>query len=265
MSTVLDQIIVGVLEDLSVRQAALPLSELIGQAQTAPPPRDPLPSFTSPRLSVIAEVKRSSPSRGALAPIAEPDQLARAYADGGAAAISVLTEQRRFAGSLADLDAVRAAVDLPILRKDFMVEPYQLYEARAHGADMVLLIVAALDDVRLASLHRLAIELGLTPLVEVHTVDEAERAAGIGARVIGVNNRNLKTLEVDLTTFEQIAPLLPADAVKVAESGILLPEHAARMRAAGADVILVGEALVINPNPTAAIGALIAATEKQDK
>lgn len=264
MSTVLDEIVVGVREDLAVREAALPLAELIGRVAAAPPPRDPLPAFTGPHLSVIAEVKRSSPSKGALAQIVEPARLAADYAAGGAAAISVLTEQRRFGGSLADLDAVRAAVELPILRKDFVVEPYQLYEARAHGADLALLIVAALDDDRLAGLYRLAVELGLTPLVEVHTPDESRRALDVGARLIGVNNRNLKTLEVDLAVFERIAPLLPADVVKVAESGILLPEHAARVRAAGADVILVGEALVTDNDPRSAIAALIAAADTQD-
>lgn len=264
MTNVLDQIIVGVREDLAVREAALPLSEVIAAAAAAAPPLDPLPVLGGQRLSVIAEVKRSSPSKGALAEIAAPAELARAYQAGGAAAISVLTEQRRFGGSLADLDAVRAGVGLPVLRKDFVVEPYQLYEARAHGADLALLIVAALSDAQLAGLYRLALDLGLTPLVEVHTPDEARRAADLGAELVGVNNRNLKTLAVDLAMFEQIVPLLSDQSVKVAESGILLPADAARVRAAGADAILVGEALVTQPDPAKAIAALIAAADQED-
>lgn len=259
MSTVLDEIIVGVRADLAAREGALPIAALIERVAAAPLARDPLPGFYGPHLSVIAEVKRSSPSKGALAAIPDPARLARSYADGGASAISVLTEQRRFGGSLEDLAAVRAAVDLPVLRKDFVVDPYQVYEARAYGADLVLLIVAALDDQKLAALHRLALELGMTPLVEVHTPDEARRAVDLGAQLIGVNNRNLKTLEVDLAMFERIAPLLPAETLKVAESGILAPAHAARVRAAGADVILVGEALVIDSDPAAAIAALVGA------
>ncbi|MGB3953733.1 MAG: indole-3-glycerol phosphate synthase TrpC [Brooklawnia sp.] len=264
MSNVLDQIVAGVREDLAERVTALPLDKIIAQAVEAPPTRDPMPALRASRLAVIAEVKRSSPSKGALAEIDEPAELARAYATGGAAAISVLTERRRFGGSLADLAAVREAVDLPVLRKDFVVEPYQVYEARAHGADLVLLIVASLDDDQLASLHTLAVGLGLTPLVEVHTPDEARRAADLGAQLVGVNNRNLKTLEVDLAMFETIVPLLPADAVKVAESGILGPRDAARVRAAGADAILVGEALVTNADPSAAIAALVAAADAED-
>ena len=264
MSNVLEEIVAGVREDLAERMTRLPLDKIAAQAVEAPPSRDALRALSGPRLSVISEVKRSSPSKGALADIPAPADLARAYATGGASAISVLTERRRFGGSLADLDAVRAAVDLPVLRKDFVVEPYQVYEARAHGADLVLLIVAALGDRQLADLHKLALDLGLTPLVEVHTPDEASRAVDLGARLIGVNNRNLKTLEVDLAMFETIVPLLPGDTVKVAESGILLPEHAARVRAAGADAILVGEALVTANNPQTAIAALIAAADSQD-
>ncbi len=264
MSNVLEEIVAGVRKDLAERMTGLPLDKIAAQAIEAPPSRDALRALSGPQLSVISEVKRSSPSKGALADIPEPADLARAYAAGRASAISVLTEQRRFGGSLADLDAVRAAVDLPVLRKDFVVEPYQVYEARAHGADLVLLIVASLDDRQLADLHKLALALGLTPLVEVHTPDEARRAVDLGARLIGVNNRNLKTLEVDLAMFELIVPLLPGDTVKVAESGILLPEHAARVRAAGADAILVGEALVTANNPQTAIAALIAAADSQD-
>lgn len=256
--TVLEQLIAGVRLDLAARMATTSLDSLQAAAAAASPARDPMPAFAGPGLSVIAEVKRASPSRGALAEIADPARLAAAYQAGGAAAVSVLTEQRRFHGSLDDLDAVRAAVDLPVLRKDFIVEPYQVHEARAHGADLVLLIVAALDQRRLAELHALTSELGMTALVEVHDAAEAARAQDLGAVLIGVNNRNLKTLEVDLATFERVAATITGGAVLVAESGITGPADAARLHAAGARVLLVGEALVTGGDPTAAVQALIA-------
>jgi indole-3-glycerol phosphate synthase len=254
--TVLDEIIAGVAEDLAIRQAQRPLAELVEAVASMAAPLDPMPAFRAPGLAVIAEVKRASPSKGPLAPIEDPAQLAGAYARGGAAAISVLTEQRRFGGSLADLQAVRAAVDTPLLRKDFVVGPYQLWEARAAGADLVLLIVAALTDTELADLLRLAAELGLTALVETHNPAEVARALSVGAELIGVNNRNLKTLEVDLANFERMASLIGDRGVKVAESGILSAQDAARMRSAGADAILVGELLVRHGDPCAAVAAL---------
>jgi indole-3-glycerol phosphate synthase len=254
--TVLDEIIAGVVEDLAVRRAERPFDELVAAVAAAPTALDPLPALRAPGLSVIAEVKRSSPSKGALAPIEDPAGLAASYAAGGAAAISVLTEQRRFGGSLADLHAVRAAVSTPLLRKDFFVSSYQLWEARAAGADLVLLIVAALDDDQLATLLAQAAELGMTALVETHTPSEVERALGVGAKLIGVNNRNLKTLDVDLGNFEQMAELIGDKAVTVAESGILSAQDAARMRTAGADAILVGELLVRHGDPRAAVAAL---------
>lgn len=259
MTTVLDDIIAGVREDLAAREAQTSLDEVIAAVEGAPAVRDPMPAFRASGLSVICEVKRSSPSKGALAEIDDPAVLALAYAGGGAAAISVLTEQRRFGGSLDDLDLVGWRVDQPLLRKDFMVEPYQIYEARAHGADLILLIVAALDDAKLRELYDVATGLGLTPLVEVHTPDEAKRAVDLGAELIGVNNRNLKTLDVDLARFEQIAESIPGGIVKVAESGIKSPADAARVTSAGADAILVGEALVTEANPGAMIAAMIAA------
>ena len=254
--TVLDEIVAGVLEDLAVREAATPLADVQAAAEAAPPARDPLGAFKAPGLSVIAEVKRSSPSKGSLAEIADPAALARLYEDGGAAAISVLTEARRFSGSLADLAAVRAAVSCPILRKDFVVTDYQVWEARAAGADLVLLIVAALDDADLRRLLALAGDLRLTTLVETHTPDEVRRALDAGAGVIGVNNRNLKTLDVDLAQFERLAGLVPSDHVVVAESGILGIEDARRMASAGADVVLVGEALVKADDPRGTIQEL---------
>lgn len=249
---VLDDIVAGVREDLAARQLQVPIEELIARAEAAPPAQSPMRRLREPGISVIAEVKRSSPSKGSLAPIPDPAALARAYAAGGAAAISVLTESRRFNGTLADLEAVRSAVPTPLLRKDFIVEPYQLYEARAAGADLALLIVAALDDASLGSLSDLATKLGLTCLVEVHTPDEARRAVDLGAELIGVNNRNLQTLAVDLAQFETLAGLLP-DATKVAESGIFTVADVQRVADAGADAILVGEALVRHGDPRQAV------------
>lgn len=255
-TTVLQQIIEGVREDLAARQSALPLPEVREHALAAGAPREVLGRLRAAELGVIAEVKRSSPSKGALADIPDPAALARAYAAGGAAAISVLTEQRRFGGSLADLDAVRAAVGVPLLRKDFVVENYQVWEARAHGADLVLLIVAALDDDRLAALLTLTHDLGMTALVEVHDEAETHRAVATGARLIGVNARNLKTLAVHPQVFGELAPLIPADRVAVAESGIGGPADAARYAGQGADAVLVGEALVTGGDPAAAVAAL---------
>ncbi|MGN6782578.1 MAG: indole-3-glycerol phosphate synthase TrpC [Marmoricola sp.] len=254
--SVLDDIVAGVREDLDARRAACPEDRLAAAAADAPAPVDPMPAFAAPGLSVIAEVKRRSPSKGHLAEIPDPAGLATAYAAGGADAISVLTEQRRFGGSLDDLRAVRSAVATPLLRKDFVVEGYQLLEARAAGADLVLLIVAALDDALLADLHRHAEELGLTPLVETHDEAEIERALAVGARLIGVNARNLKTLDVDPDTFGRLATLLPDGVVKVAESGVSGVGDATRLAEQGADVVLVGEALVKDGDPTAAVAAL---------
>ncbi|HEY3016936.1 MAG TPA: indole-3-glycerol phosphate synthase TrpC [Nocardioides sp.] len=256
MSSVLDDIVDGVRQDLARREAAVPLERLREQLAAVPGPRDPMPAFRAPGASVIAEVKRRSPSKGDLADIPDPAALAAAYARGGAAAISVLTEERRFQGSLDDLRAVRAAVETPLLRKDFIVTDYQLVEARTAGADLVLLIVAALDDARLRELHAHARELGLTVLVEVHDEAETERAVELGAELIGVNARNLKTLAVDPDTFGRVAPLIPDDRVKVAESGIGGPDDVKRYVAEGADVVLVGEALVKDGDPEGAVRAM---------
>src|SRR6478752_2077787 len=254
--SVLDDIVAGVREDLARREAALPLNELLAHLAEAPAPRDPMPHFRGVGSSVIAEVKRKSPSKGALAEIPDPASLAAAYERGGAAAISVLTEQRRFGGSLADLRAVRAAVDIPILRKDFIVTTYQLVEARAAGADLALLIVAALDDDNLRRLHDEARELGLTVLVEVHDETETERAVALGAELIGVNARNLKTLEIHDDTFGRLAPLVPDDRVKVAESGIFGPADVKRFVGEGARAVLVGEALVKDGDPQHAVAEM---------
>jgi indole-3-glycerol phosphate synthase len=255
--TVLDGILAGVREDLAQRQSEVPLSELKARVAAAPPALDPLPAFRSPGVSIIAEVKRKSPSKGELAEIADPAALAADYAAGGAAAISVLTEARRFGGSLDDLAAVRAKVDVPVLRKDFIVTPYQLWEARAWGADLALLMVVSLPGGLLEDLQGLADELGLTTLVEVHTEEELGRAASLGAEVIGVNARDLTTLEVDRAVFQKLAPHLPAGAVHVAESGVTGPEDVAEYHGWGADVVLVGEALVRSGDPRSSVREFI--------
>jgi indole-3-glycerol phosphate synthase len=258
VSSVLDDIVAGVRIDLARREAETTVADLRAALADVAPARDPMPHFRGPGVSVIAEVKRRSPSKGELAEIPEPAALAEAYARGGAAAISVLTEERRFGGSLTDLRAIRAAVDVPVLRKDFIVTPYQLLEARAAGADLALLIVAALDADTLRRLHDEAGELGLTTLVEVHDEAETERAVALGAELIGVNARNLRTLGVDRDTFGRLAPLVPDDRVLVAESGIGGPADAARFADGGARVVLVGEALVREGDPEAAVRALAA-------
>ena len=257
--TVLDDILDGVREDLAERQAEVGLDELKRAAQRMPEARDPMPALRADGVAVIAEVKRSSPSKGALAEIGDPAGLAVEYAEGGAAAISVLTERRRFNGTLDDLRAVRGRVEVPVLRKDFIVSSYQLWEARAAGADMALLIVAALEQPALVSLVERAESIGLTPLVEVHDEEEARRAVDAGARLVGVNNRNLKTLEVDRTTFARVAPVLGDGVVKVAESGVRGPHDVIEFARAGADVVLVGETLVTGRDPRASVADLVAA------
>jgi indole-3-glycerol phosphate synthase len=255
----LDDIIAGVREDLALRQQQVPLHRLKERVQHIDPALDPMPVLLGPGVSVIAEVKRSSPSKGALAEIGDPAWLAGEYAAGGAAAISVLTEGRRFSGSLDDLVRVRLAVDVPVLRKDFIVTAYQLFEARAAGADLVLLIVSALTDDELVCLVERAESIGLTPLVEVHGPEEVSRAVDAGARIIGVNARNLKTLEVDPTTFARTAPRIPGGIVRVAESGVRGPHDVIEYARAGADVVLVGEALVTGRDPRNGVADLVAA------
>ncbi|RKT56818.1 indole-3-glycerol phosphate synthase TrpC [Saccharothrix australiensis] len=257
--TVLDSIIEGVREDLAAREAELPFDVLREKAARVAPPQDVMAVLRSPGVGVIAEVKRRSPSKGALAEIPEPAELAAQYEAGGARVISVLTEQRRFGGSLADFDAVRAAVGVPLLRKDFIVSPYQVHEARLHGADLVLLIVAALEQNALVSLLDRVESLGMTALVEVHTAEEADRALEAGASVIGVNARNLHTLEVDKDVFGRIAPGLPFETIKIAESGVTGPGDLMAYAGAGADAVLVGESLVTSGDPKVAVNKLVTA------
>lgn len=255
--SVLDEILAGVREEVELRQQRVPLERIRQLAAEAPPPLDAYEALRRPGVGVIAEVKRSSPSKGQLAEITDPAELAGDYAGGGARCISVLTEGRWFGGSLEDLAAVRAAVEIPILRKDFVVSSYQVHEARAYGADLVLLIVAALEQNVLTGLLERIESLGMTALVEVHTEEEADRALEAGARVIGVNARNLRTLEVDRSVFERIAPGLPNSVVKIAESGVRGPHDLIRYASAGADAVLVGEGLVTKKSPREAVAELV--------
>jgi indole-3-glycerol phosphate synthase len=257
--SVLDDILVGVRADVEARQRAMPLEAVKAKAAKRARPIDGIAALRRDAVTVIAEVKRSSPSRGDLAAITDPAALARAYEAGGAAAISVLTERRRFHGSLDDLDAVRRAVGVPLLRKDFVYSSYQLWEALAYGADLVLLIAAALDQSALVSLVERACSLGLTPLVEVHDEVEVGRAVDAGAQVIGVNARDLRTLDVDRTVFARLAPRIPAGIVKVAESGVRGPHDLFAYASAGADAVLVGEGLVTDKDPRQAVADLVTA------
>lgn len=253
--SVLESIIEGVKEDLESRR--LSKAQILEAVEVAPPVRSDISIFHSSALSVIAEVKRSSPSKGSLAPIADPALLASRYEKGGATAISVLTERRRFGGSLEDLVAVRKAVDLPILRKDFMVDQYQFLEARAHGADLVLLIVAALSKNQLSDYLALTQELGMHAIVEVHTNAELEIALDNPCEFIGVNSRNLKTLDVDPVGFKELLPRIPHDVIRIAESGISTRADVEFAVECGANAILVGEALVRAGDPEFAVQHLL--------
>ncbi len=260
MTTYLDAILARKRLEVAALEAATPERELRARLADAPRPR-PLAPALSRRggpTRVIAEVKRASPSAGAISAGLDAVAQARAYRDAGAAAISVLTDGPGFGGSLADLVAVRAAVDLPVLRKDFTVGGWQLTEARAAGADAALLIVAALSDDELERLLDQCGELGLSALVEVHDAAELARAADAGAAIVGVNNRNLHTFQVDLDTSVRLIPTFPAEMLAVAESGVRTPEDARRLRAAGAPNLLVGEALVRAPDPGALLRELCA-------
>lgn len=260
MTTYLDAILARKREEVAALQGARPEAELRARLADAPPARD-LAAALSPRggpTRVIAEVKRASPSAGAIAAGLDAVEQARRYQAAGAAAISVLTDGPGFGGSLQDLVAVRQAVGLPVLRKDFTVDAWQLVEARAAGADAALLIVAALPGDALRRLHDRCGELGLQALVEVHDAAEAERALAIGARLVGVNNRDLHTFQVDLATSERLVPTFPPGVKGVAESGVRTAADARRLRAAGAPNLLVGEALVRAADPGALLRELCA-------
>ena len=253
--SVLDSIIEGVKEDLESRR--LSKAQILEAVEVAPAVRSDISAFRTSELSLIAEVKRSSPSKGSLAPISDPALLASRYEKGGATAISVLTERRRFGGSLEDLVAVRKVVDLPVLRKDFMVDQYQFLEARAHGADLVLLIVAALSKNQLSDYLALTQELGMHAIVEVHTNAELEIALDNPCEFIGVNSRNLKTLEVDPVGFKELLPRIPHEVIRIAESGISTRADVEFAVECGANAILVGEALVRAGDPEFAVQHLL--------
>lgn len=255
----LADLVAGALADASVRRAALDLPSVEAAALARPAAIDALAALApSERVRIIAEVKRASPSRGALADIPDPALLAGLYETGGASAISVLTEGRKFGGSLADLKAVRAAVSIPVLRKDFIAEPYQVFEARAAGADLVLLIVAALEQPLMIELFALINDLGMTALVETHSAEEVSRALDLGASLIGVNARNLSTFELDQDLFGSLADSIPTGVIRVAESAVKSAADVAHYRSAGADVVLVGEALVIDGDPVSTLHDFLA-------
>ena len=269
--TVLDEIIEGVREDLDARKRVTPLNEIIVRAQepSLGLPLDVLAHFAKGSFGVIAEVKRSSPSKGALASIDDPAELARQYQAGGACAVSVLTEQRRFKGSLEDLAAVRRAVTIPVLRKEFIVDVYQIHEARAYGADIILLIVEALSDDQLVEFSTLTHALGMRTLIEVHDAQEIDRVIHLSEKsaltidLLGINARNLKTLEINPAAFATLAPLVPPAIALIAESGIANSAEVGALSALGAAGILVGEALVKDGNPARSIAEFINRAEQE--
>jgi len=242
--TILDTILEHKVAEIAARKASVSAEVLKTRAAQAAPPREMLAAVRRDTVALIAEVKHASPSRGVLIADFDPVALGTAYAVHGAAAISVLTDERFFQGHLDHLAAVRAAVSVPVLRKDFVIDPYQVYEGRAAGADAMLLIVAALDDAQLADLHGLIMRLGMTALVEIHNEAELERALRLPVTLLGINNRDLKTFAVDINTTRRLAAQVPRDLALVAESGIFTGADVRAMGAAGACAVLVGEALV---------------------
>ena len=231
-------------EEIEARKIKCPLSELKARIVDLPPSRDFRAALSGEKLSLVAEVKRASPSAGIISSDFDPAAIARFYAEGGASAISVLTEKNYFGGHLDHLRAVKEAVELPVLRKDFIFDDYQLYESRAAGADAVLLISELLAEEEMKELLELGSSLGLSCLVEAHGRRELEKTLAAGSEIVGINNRNLKTMEIDLKISIELLPLIPAGRIKVSESGIRSGEEAARLAGAGADAILVGEALI---------------------
>ena len=251
--TVLDKILAHKQTEITAARQQRPLAHLQAHATTAPPPRNVIAALRRETVALIAEVKHASPSRGVLIDPFRPVELAQTYAANGAAMISVLTDERFFQGHLDHLRRIRAAVDVPLLRKEFIIDPYQVYEARAAGADAVLLIAAALTDAHLRDLHALITHLGMTPLVEVHNAAELDRALKINPVLVGVNNRDLKTFEVDLNTTAQLAQQIPPSMTLIAESGMLNTADVAKMGELGAHAVLIGEGLVTAPDTAAAV------------
>jgi indole-3-glycerol phosphate synthase len=262
MSDILASIVASKAKEVAAARAARPLAALREQARRVPSPRDFAGALrariTRAQPAVIAEIKKASPSRGVLRPIFDPATIARRYEAGGAACLSVLTDREYFQGAPEHLAAAREACSLPVLRKDFMLDEYQIVESRALGADCILLIVAALDDARLADLETRACELGMAVLVEVHDAAELDRALNLATPFIGINNRNLRTFEVRLETTLDLLPRIPSGRTVVTESGILAPADVARMRAAGVNAFLVGEAFMRTADPGAALRAMFA-------
>ena len=258
---ILDTILQHKERELAERQATVPLRALEQRAEATDPPRDFAAALRQDGIRLIAEIKRASPSKGVFAPDLNPAALARTYESGGASALSVLTDERFFQGSLGDLQTARAAVTIPVLRKDFTTGEYHIVEARAAGADAVLLIVAALPQPRLRELLRCAEEWGMAAIVEVHTAEEATQALDVDAEIIGINNRNLHTFETTLETTANLRKLIPSDRLVVSESGIHTPADVAQLHAWNADAMLIGEALVTAPDTAAKVSALVSAAQ----
>ncbi|MDQ6917327.1 MAG: indole-3-glycerol phosphate synthase TrpC [Pseudomonadota bacterium] len=259
---ILTRILATKAKELATAKAALPLAEIRARAASSSPPRDFVEALRAKiatgRSAVIAEIKKASPSRGVLRPIFDPAAIALRYEAGGAACLSVLTDRDYFQGQPTHLTAARDACALPVLRKDFLIDEYQVAESRALGADCILLIVAALDDARLASLEGVARQLGMSVLVEVHDGAELERALRLATPLIGINNRNLRTFDVTLETTLDLVPRVPGDRLVVTESGILAPADVHRMRNRGVNAFLVGEAFMRAADPGAALATLFA-------
>ena len=258
MASVLDRIVERKRHEVAAAQAACPLAALEAGLATASPPRDFFSAVAAPGgIRLIAEFKRRSPSAGEIRPGAEPAEIARSYAAAGASAVSVLTDGEGFGGCLADLVAAREAVTLPVLRKEFIIDAYQVVEARAHGADAVLLIAECLDDCHLRSLYRPILDLGMTPLVELHSEEHLPRVLDLGATLIGINNRDLRSMTTDIGHVLRLRDQVPAECVLVAESGIRSRADVERLEAAGIGAMLVGESLLASDDPAEAVTALL--------
>ena len=258
MPTILDEIVARKHREVAAARDRVPTAAIEGRLAVAPPPRDFFAAVSAPgAIRLIAEFKRKSPSAGEIRPGATVEEVTRAYAAGGAAALSVLTDAAGFGGSLVDLESARIAVPLPILRKEFVVDPYQVLEARAHGADAVLLIAECLDDCRLRSLYRAIVDLGMTPLVELHDAENLPRVLDLGATLVGINNRDLRTMTTDLGHVLRLRERVPDEIVLVAESGIRTRADVVQLEAAGIGAMLVGESLLKQPDPGRAAAALL--------